>query len=55
MFTLEVSFHPRKMNFTEELPGKPGEFLKEEGGGRGQVGWCGVINNGPASIGKVEQ
>ena len=21
MFTLEVSFHPRKMNFTKELPG----------------------------------
>ena len=39
MFTLEVSFHPRKMNFTKELPGKPGEFLKGGGGGR----WAGVV------------
>lgn len=33
------------MNFTEELPGKPGEFLKEEGGGgeggrAGGLVWC---------------
>ena len=31
------------MNFTEELPGKPGEFLKEEGWGGGEGSWCGVI------------
>ena len=55
MFTLEVSFHPRKMNFTKELPGKPGEFLKGGGGGRwaGGLVWC--DKQWTQSIGKVEQ